>query len=102
MKTKEINAALKSGQKVVFHQHISGTSFGYDRKPVVAAKTVKGQTLVKIRFNYQGHYGLAWNLVQPDLDDYVSIDPVFRKLEELNPQPDKTEERLFEDQRRRI
>ena len=102
MKTKEINAALKAGQKVIFHQHISGAMFGYDRKPVVAAKTVKGQTLVKIRFNYQGHYGLAWNLVQPDLDDYVSVEPLSREPEDLIPQPDETEERLFEDQRRRI
>jgi hypothetical protein len=73
MTTKEINAALKSGQQVTFHQHIQGTSFGYDHKPVTAAKTVKGQTFVKIIFNYRGKYGTAWNLVQPNLDDYVSI-----------------------------
>lgn len=70
MTTKEIRKALKDGKKVIFNRHIWGAPHGFERFPVLAVRIVKGFTYA--RFIAQGKP--VWALVQPDLDDYVSID----------------------------
>lgn len=74
MTTKDIRKAIKSGQKVIFNRHISG-SLSFERLPVLGVKEVHGATWVKFMwFNFRNHSTKpVWAAVQPDLDDYVSI-----------------------------
>lgn len=77
MNAKEIRKALKAGKSVIFNRHIYGAPHGYERFPVVSARDVAG--LLQVRFVYDISRKPAWGLVQPDLDDYVSLDPAFSR-----------------------
>jgi hypothetical protein len=74
MTTKDIRKAIKAGKKVTFNRHVWGAPHGYDRLPVLSVKDIHGKTWVKFFATFRGVRKAVWGGVNPDLDDYVSID----------------------------
>lgn len=70
MTSKEIRKSLKAGKKVIFNRHIWGAP-SFERLPVIAVRARESGTWVKIKIP-SGVIG--WSLVQPGLDDYVSVE----------------------------